>query len=184
MAAAVVAPATSNDPTAAGSPVASLTAPAMSRASTNPRTTPTSEPVTPSRSAPLNTKRLSWSRVAPAARSSPTSRARSPTVMVSVLTIRNAPTNSTIAATSAAVDWNALEEARRLLAMSPGDDEDVRLGHPRLEPLGDGRERLGLELEVDARRAGEGERRAGDVDRDDDRAAGARRAARSRAGSR
>ena len=94
----------------------------MSWASRNPSTTPVIEPVAPSRSAPLKTKRLSWSRVAPAARRSPTSRARSPTVMVKVLTMRNAPTNRTIAATRAAVDWKALDDARRLLAMSPGDD--------------------------------------------------------------
>ena len=55
----------------------------------------------PSTSAPARTNRSTCRRVAPAARSRPTSRTRSPTVIDSVLKMRNAPTNSVIAATSA-----------------------------------------------------------------------------------
>ena len=52
--------------------------------------------------------------------------------------------------------------------------QDVRLGHPRFEALHDGRERIGLELQVDPGRTGQVEGGAGDVDRDDDRAPRAR----------
>ncbi len=119
--AAVRMPGTSSVGTWAVTPVASFTARAMAVAATAPSRAPRAAPMMPSSRAPLNTNRLSWARVAPAARSSPTSRARSPTVIDSVLTIRKAPTNRTIAATRAAVPWNDADEARRFRARSPGE---------------------------------------------------------------
>ena len=50
-----------------------------------------SDPTTPSRSAWTRTNRVIWPRVAPAARSRPSSRTRSITVIDSVLKMRNAP---------------------------------------------------------------------------------------------
>ena len=63
-----------------------------------------------------------WPRVAPAARSRPSSRARSVTVIDRVLKIRNAPTNSAIAAMSAVVAWKSTVERRSDAASSAGDD--------------------------------------------------------------
>ena len=128
--------------TVATTPVASLTAPAMTHGEDRADQHAEAAPRRPRSSAPLKTNRLSWARVAPAARSSPTSRARSPTVIESVLTIRNAPTNRTIAATSAAVPWKAAEEARRLRADVGGRGEHVGLGHPGRELARDGGQRI------------------------------------------
>ncbi len=61
-------------------------------------------------------------RRAPAARSSPTSRIRSVTVIDSVLKIRNAPANRATAAISAVVAWKSLVDARSAAARSVGDD--------------------------------------------------------------
>ena len=65
-------------------------------------------------------KRWTWPRVAPAARSRPTSRIRSSTVIESVFTMRNAPAKSAIAAISAVVAWKSAVEARRPSASSFG----------------------------------------------------------------
>ena len=66
--------------------------------------------------------RVTWRRVAPAARSKPTSRTCSTTVIDSVLKIRNAPANSAIAAMSAVVAWKSVVELRSEAAMSCGVD--------------------------------------------------------------
>ena len=60
-------------------------------ASAAPAASPATDPATPSIVAWTSTKRVSWLRVTPAARSSPSSRIRSVTVIESVLKIRNAP---------------------------------------------------------------------------------------------
>ena len=59
---------------------------------------------------------------APAARSSPTSRTCSMTVIDSVLKIRNAPANSATAAISAVVAWKSVVELRSEAARSCGVD--------------------------------------------------------------
>ena len=59
-----------------------------------------------------------WARVAPAARSRPTSRNRSMTVIESVLKMRNAPVNSAIAAIIAVVAWKSEVDARSDAARS------------------------------------------------------------------
>jgi len=119
--AAIAEPLGSIPGTVAVSPVAALTESAMSSASIAPTKIPAPEPSSPRTRAPVKTKRPTWPRVAPAARRRPTSRARSPTVIDSVLTIRKAPTKRTTAATSAAVAWKSAEEARRLCAIPAGD---------------------------------------------------------------
>ena len=65
---------------------------------------------------------ITWPRRAPAARSSPTSRIRSVTVIDSVLKIRNAPANRATAAIKAVVAWKSVVEARRAAARSCGED--------------------------------------------------------------
>ncbi len=72
-------------------------------ASPTPTTTPRATPATPRCPAVINMRVVTWRRVMPAARRSPTSRARSATVIASVLKIRNAPPKSATAATSAIV---------------------------------------------------------------------------------
>ncbi len=66
--------------------------------------------------------RMTWRRVAPAARSSPTSRTCSTTVIDSVLKTRNAPANRAIAAISEVVAWKSEVDARRAAASSCGVD--------------------------------------------------------------
>ena len=65
---------------------------------------------------------MTWPRVAPAARSRPSSRTRSTTVIDSVLKIRKAPANSAIAAISAVVAAKSAVDARIDAARSRGDD--------------------------------------------------------------
>ncbi len=119
--AATAEPAGSMPGTVAVRFVAALTASDMTRASAVPKSNPIPDPRMPSTRAPVKTKRATWPRVAPAARRRPTSRARSPTVIDSVLTMRNAPTKRTIAATREAVAWKSADEARRLVEMSAGE---------------------------------------------------------------
>ncbi len=114
------APTGSSGGTVAASPVAELTAAPSSTANPAPMATPSHEPATPSISAPTNTNRMTCQRVAPATRNRPTSRARSPTVIDSVFTITNAPTNRTIAAMSEIVPWKSLDDARMVAARSAG----------------------------------------------------------------
>ena len=99
---------------------AAATRPSGPRA-TAPSARPSSDPRTPTTTAWTRMNRWTWPRVAPAARSSPTSRIRSTTVIESVLTMRNAPAKSAIAAISAVVDWKSAVEARRPSARSCGD---------------------------------------------------------------
>ena len=68
------------------------------------------------------TNRPTWRRVAPAARSRPSSRTRSVTVIDSVLKMRNAPTNRATAAISAVVERKSAVETRSDAARSPGDE--------------------------------------------------------------
>ena len=70
----------------------------------------------------MRTSPLTWRRVAPAARSRPTSRARSVTVIDSVLKMRNAPPNRASAAMSAVVAWKSTVEARIEAARSSGPE--------------------------------------------------------------
>ena len=72
-----------------------------------------------------------WPREAPAARSSPSSRIRSTTVIASVLRITNAAANRLIAASSAIVERTSAVEARSEAATSRGDESDVGLGGQR-----------------------------------------------------
>ena len=95
---------------------------AISSARTNPATSPSAEPRIPSTPAWNPTKATSWRRVAPAARSSPSSRTLSETVIDSVLKIRNAPTNSATAAISAVVERKSAVEPRNDAATSLGDE--------------------------------------------------------------
>ena len=94
----------------------------MIAASSEPMTTPSSDPTTPRRNAWRRTNPVIWPRVAPAARRSPSSRARSTSVMESVLKMRNAPVNSAIAAMSAVVAWKSAVDDRSEAARSAGDD--------------------------------------------------------------
>ena len=93
------------------------TMPAASRA---PMANPSSDPTTPNTRAWASMNQVTWPRVAPAARSRPTSRMRSPTVIDRVLKMRNAPTNSAMAAIRAVVAWKSAVEARRVTARSRG----------------------------------------------------------------
>ncbi len=68
--------------------------PIMAAARTIPATTPARLPITPRASAWRSTIPSTCLDVVPAARSRPSSRVRSPTVMASVLPTRNAPTTS------------------------------------------------------------------------------------------
>ena len=77
-----------------------LTDVSASAANPMPAATPSTEPTTPRKSAWSRTSPMTWARVVPAARSRPTSRVSSATVMDSVLKMRNAPANRTTAATS------------------------------------------------------------------------------------
>ena len=100
----------------------------MTAASSEPMATPRSDPTTPSRNAWRRTNPVIWPRVAPAARRRPSSRARSTSVMESVLKMRNAPVNSAIAAMSAVVAWkSAVEDAER------GGEVGRRRQHVRLD---------------------------------------------------
>jgi hypothetical protein len=94
----------------------------MSSARTRPTTRPSAAPATPRVAAWARTNPVSWRRVAPAARSSPSSLTRSVTVIDSVLKMRNAPTNSATAAISAVVERKSAVELRSDVAMSAGDD--------------------------------------------------------------
>ena len=80
---------------------------------------------------------VSWPRVAPAARSSPSSRTRSTTVIDSVLKIRNAPANRATAAMSAVVAAKSPVDARIEAADVARRRQDVGLGQearPRARP--------------------------------------------------
>ncbi len=92
----------------------------MTAASPSPIAIPMAEPTIPSTSAWASTIPATCRRVAPAARSRPTSRIRSVTVIESVLKMRNAPTKSATAARSEVRAWNAPVDARRLAPRSPG----------------------------------------------------------------
>ena len=115
-------------------------------------------------------KLMTWRRLAPAARSRPTSRIRSATVIDRVLKMRNAPANRAIAAMSAVVTAKSVVEARRVAAMSAGVDRMYgSRGQPRLEgglDVGGGRA-LG-ETDVDAGDARVAEDGLGGLQRDDD----------------
>ena len=89
-------------------------------ASAAPMATPSHDPMTPRMSAPTNTKRITCQRVAPATRSRPTSRARSPIVIDRVFTMTKAPTNRTIAAIRAIIPWKSPDDARIVAARSAG----------------------------------------------------------------
>ena len=81
---------------------------------------------------------VSWPRVAPAARSSPSSRIRSTTVIDSVLKMRNAPANRATAAMSAVVAANSPVDARSAAPRSRGEDARYgRVDDRRLEGLDD-----------------------------------------------
>ena len=83
---------------------------------------------------------ITWPRRAPAARSRPTSRIRSVTVIDSVLKMRNAPANRAIAAISAVVAWKSVVDARSEAARSCGEDSTYGcVWQPRLERGGHGR---------------------------------------------
>ena len=69
-----------------------------------PNSTPSPDPASPMTRAWLRMSRLTCPRLAPAARSRPTSRTRSVTVMARVLKMRKAPPNRASAATRAVVD--------------------------------------------------------------------------------
>ena len=112
----------------------------MTAARIDPMTTPSSEPTTPSRNAWRSTNPVIWPRVAPAARRRPSSRARSTSVIESVLKMRKAPVNRAIAAMSAVVAWKSAVEDRSEAARSAGDDEDVRFDRAD-DPRGPSRRR-------------------------------------------
>ncbi len=95
---------------------------ATNAANPNPTTTPSAAPARPMTSAWAKISPLTWRLVAPAARSRPTSRARSATVIDSVLKIRKAPPNSASAAIRAVVAWKSTVEARIEAARSAGPD--------------------------------------------------------------
>ena len=92
----------------------------MSAASSHPRTIPPADPSAPRVTACVRTNRWTWRRVVPAARSRPTSRKSSVTVIDSVLKIRNAPPNSETAAMSAVVAWKSAVDDRSDAARSAG----------------------------------------------------------------
>ena len=98
-------------------PVA-LTHESVSEARPMPPTTPTTDPIAPSANACSMTRPMTCERVAPAARSNPTSRNRSVTVIESVLKIRNAPAKRTTAATSSSVPRKSTVSARSESAVS------------------------------------------------------------------
>ena len=87
-----------------------------------PAANPSTTPATARCPAEISTSTVTWRRVMPAARRSPMSRARSATVMASVLKIRKAPPKSASAATSAIVARKSAVEARRAAMRSPGVD--------------------------------------------------------------
>ena len=93
---------------------------ATSSARAAPPATPSSEPAEPSSSAWTSTIRTSWPRVAPAARSRPSSRIRSTTVIDVALRTRKAAANSVIDASSAIVARMSAVEARIDAATSRG----------------------------------------------------------------
>ena len=85
---------------------------------------------------------VTWPRVAPAARSSPTSRTRSMTVIESVLKMRNAPANRAIAAISAVVAWKSRGRGAQRVGELLRRRDDVGLaGRPDLQ-RGDDRGRV------------------------------------------
>ncbi len=107
-----------------------------------PRPSPITDPMTPMTRACVSMKPMTWSRLAPAARSRPTSRIRSPTVIESVLKMRNAPANRAIAAMSAVVAWKSAVEPRIVAARSWGDESTYGwVVRPRLERGADDRPR-------------------------------------------
>ena len=87
-----------------------------------PRISPSTPPGSPRTRAWTRTRPLTWRRVAPAARSRPTSRTRSETVIDRVLKMRNAPANKARAAISALVAWKSIVDARIVEARSAGVD--------------------------------------------------------------
>ena len=93
---------------------------ATSSARAAPAATPRSEPAEPSSSAWTSTIRTSWPRVAPAARSRPSSRIRSTTVIDVALRTRNAEANSVIDASSAIIARMSAVPARIEAATSSG----------------------------------------------------------------
>ena len=130
-----------------------------------------SDPATPRTSAWVSMNDMTWRRVAPAARSRPTSRIRSETVIDSVLKMRNAPANSAIAAISAVVAWkSAVERAQRRrrgpAARTGRTARAVRRASRAAETVaGVG---AGGEADVDAGDAGLAEDRLRGPQRDDD----------------
>ena len=89
-------------------------------ASPTPTATPRATPATPRWTAEISTSSVTCRRVMPAARRSPTSRARSATVIASVLKMRNAPPKSARAATSAIVIRKSEVAARSRATSSSG----------------------------------------------------------------
>ena len=106
----------------------------------------------PSRSACRSTNPVIWPRVAPAARSRPSSRARSTSVIESVLKMRNAPVNRAIAAMSAVVAWKSAVDERSEAARSAGEDRTYgSISRPAFERRRDRRRiRVIRERDVDA----------------------------------
>ena len=88
-------------------------------------------------------------RVAPTARRSPTSRMRSDTAIESVLKMRNAPTKSTTAATSASVVRKSPVSPRSRSAISDGSSMMYGSYVSRLSSTGDDRVGRDVEGEVD-----------------------------------
>ncbi len=96
--------------------------PATKPASRTPSATPRAEPRLPSSSACVATMRTTCPRLAPAARSRPSSRTRSTTVIASVLRITNAAANRLMAASSAIVDRTSVVDSRSPASRSCGAD--------------------------------------------------------------
>ena len=112
-------------------------------------------------------------RVAPAARSRPSSRIRSETVIDSVLKIRNAPTNRATAAMSAVVGRKSAVDARSEAARSCGEDSTYGSVTRRVSSAAEtaaGVRALG-EADVDPADAGVAEDRLRRPQRHDDRPA-------------
>ena len=95
---------------------------AMSSARKTPAASPRSAPSAPIATAWARTNATSWRRIAPAARSKPSSRMRSVTVIERVLKIRKAPTNRATAAINAVVERKSAVDELSEAATSAGDD--------------------------------------------------------------
>ena len=146
----------------------------MAVASTSPSASPRTDPSDAEDERLANMNDMTWRRLAPAARSRPTSRMRSATVIDSVLKIRNAPANRAIAAMSAIVTAKSVVEARSVAAMSAGVDRTYGCAvRPPSSARSDAGDRGALgEADVDARDARAAEDGLRGLQRDDDRPPG------------